>query len=213
MISYLKGKLFKKEDNKIVILTNGVGYDVFLPSIVRQAINGKKAGEDGDEITLYISYYHAERQPRPMLIGFNREAEREFFELFITVGDIGPTKAIKLISVPIHHIAQAIEERNAHFLVQIKGLGPKLADKIIAHLYGRVGKYALIKEPIARPEIGEKADISRQVLEVMVKQLGYGRNEAVKLIKAALQRNPQANTPEEIFEEVYRSQKIARSDV
>jgi len=208
MISYLEGKLFKKEDDRVVILAHGVGYEVFLPSIVRHAFDEKKAGEDGDEVKLYISYFHGERQPRPILIGFNKEAEKEFYELFITVGDIGPTKAIRLISLPIHEIARAVEERNARFLVQIKGLGPKLADKIIAHLYGKVGKYALIKDLAGGRRSPKKEDIAPQVLDVMVRQLGHKKSEAMKMIQAALQRNPEADTPEKVFEEVYRGQKI-----
>jgi len=47
-------------------------------------------------------------------------------------------------------------------------------------------------------------------VKVMVKQLGYKRNEAIGLFKAALQRSLSRN-PEELFEEVYRSQKIAES--
>jgi len=207
MISYLEGKLLKKEEGRAVILANGVGYEVLFPHIARQVFNGKKAGKDGDEVQLHIFYYQAERQPRPILVGFNKEAEKEFFELFITVGDIGPTKAIRLLTVPIYQIAQAIEERNTRFLVQIKGLGPKLADKIIAHLYGKVGKYALIKEPTAPISREDKEDITKQVLDVMVNQLGHKRTEAIHLIKEALRRNPQADSPEEIFEEVYRSQK------
>ena len=207
MISYLKGKLLKKEEGRVVILANGVGYEVFIPPIVRSAFNGKEAGEDGDEVTLFISYYHQERQPRPMLVGFNREAERDFFEEFVKVGNVGPTKAVRLISVPIHQIAQAIEERNAHFLVQMKGLGPKLADKIIAHLYGKVGKYALIKEPGSAVEgVEVTEDMVKQVVEVMVKQLGYKRTEASEMVKEALHRKPHFNSAEEIFEEVYRSQ-------
>jgi len=209
MISYLKGKLLKKEEGRVVILANGVGYEVFIPPIVHAALDGKKAGGDGDEITLFIPYYHSEKQQRPMLVGFNHEAEREFFEQFIKVGDIGPTKAVKLITVPISQIAQAIEERNAKFLVQIKGLGPKLADKIIAHLYGKVGKFALIKETGVEFKTEEKEDMVKQVLEVMVKQLGYKRKEALDMIKEALKNNPQVNSPEEIFEEVYRSRKVS----
>jgi Holliday junction resolvasome RuvABC DNA-binding subunit len=72
MISYLQGKLWKVEEDRVVIVTHGVGYDVMVPPIVRATFNGKRVGEDGDEVALYISYYHPERQPRPMLIGFNR---------------------------------------------------------------------------------------------------------------------------------------------
>jgi len=208
MISFLKGKLWKLEEDKVLILTNGVGYEVMVPPIVRATFNNKRAGEDGDEVALYISYYQSERQMRPMLIGFNREAEREFFEKLITVSDIGPAKAVKLITFPIHQLAQAIEERNSRFLVQIKGLGPKLADKIIAHLYGKMAKFALAIEPDS-PSLpaAKKDDYAKQVLEVMVQQLGYRRAEAIKMIQEALRRNPQVNSPEEIFEAVYRSQK------
>ena len=207
MISYLEGKLFKKTDDRIVILTHGVGYDVLLPPMVRESFNDKHAGSDGDEVSLHIFYYHPERQPRPTLVGFTNEAEKEFFELFTTVSDIGPMKATKLIAVPISQIAQAIEDRNPRFLTQIKGLGPKIADKIIAHLYGKVGKYALIRgeKSVFSAEIPEA--VTDQVLDVMVKQLGHKRPEALKLINEALERNPKAQTPEELFEEVYRSQK------
>ncbi|MBN2468693.1 MAG: Holliday junction DNA helicase RuvA [Deltaproteobacteria bacterium] len=214
MLGYLDGKLFKKEEDRVIIIVHGVGYEVFVPSIVRLALEGKKAGPDGDEVQLYISYYHGERQPRPMLVGFTNEAEKEFFELFITVGDIGPTKAVRLITLPINEIAKAIEERNARFLVQIKGLGPKLADKIIAHLYGKVGKYALIREAlVTEAPIRGKEDVAQQVLEVMVRQLGHKRSEARKMIQDALERVPQAQTPEEIFEEVYRSQRASSETV
>lgn len=208
MIRYLQGKLWKVEEDKVVIVTHGVGYEVMTPPIVRASFNGKKAGEDGDEVALYISYYHPERQPRPMLIGFNREAEREFFERLITVSDIGPTKAVKLITFPIHQMAQAIEERNTGFLVRIKGLGPKMADKIIAQLYGKMAKFALIVESEAPQSVPqEKENYAQQVLEVMVQQLGHKRAEALKMIQDALSRNPNLSTPEEIFEEVYRNQK------
>ena len=123
-----------------------------------------------------------------MLIGFNREAEREFFERLITVSDIGPTKAIKLITCPIHQFAQAIEERNSRFLVQIKGLGPKLADKRIAHLYGKMAKFALIIELETPPSLPqEKEDYAHQVLEVMVQRLGHKRAEALKMIQEAFE--------------------------
>lgn len=214
MIRYLKGTLLKKEEDRVVLLVGGIGYEVFIPPVVRSCFAGKEVGEDGGEVALFISYYHQERQPRPMLVGFDREAERDFFEEFVKVGNVGPTKAAKLISLPIHQIAQAIEERNAHFLVQMKGLGPKLADKIIAHLYGKVGKYALIKEPGIAAQEGEKTeDMVKQVVEVMVKQLGYKRTEASVMVKEALQRKPHLHSPEEIFEEVYRSQGEERRSV
>jgi Holliday junction DNA helicase RuvA len=53
----------------------------------------------------------------------------------------------------------------------------------------------------------EAVDLKKQVEEVLVKDLGHKLSEAQRLVKEAMQRNPNISTPEELFEEVYRGQK------
>ncbi len=206
MIRYIEGKLLKKEEDRVVVLANGVGYEILLPAIVRKTFNLKKAGEDGEVVKLYIYYHQTERQPRPLLIGFNFEPEKEFFEKFITVEDIGPPTAVKALVLPIPKIAKAIEERDTKTLESLKGIGRRTADKIIATLQGKVGKFALMREDQMPIEM-EVVDFKRQVEEVLVKDLGHKASEAQRLVKEALLRNPNITTPEELFEEVYRGQK------
>lgn len=206
MIRYIEGKLLKKEDDRVVVLTNGVGYEILLPPIVRRSFNGIKEGEDGETVRLHISYQQSERQPRPMLIGFNSEPEKEFFEKFITVGDIGPTTAVKALMVNIAQIARAIENRDGGAIQRLKGVGPRTADKIIAALHGKVGKFALMREGMF-PAVQETEDLSSQVEEVLVRDLGHRAPEARRMVEEALRRNPCISTPEELFEEVYRGQK------
>ena len=206
MIRYIEGKLLKKEEDRIVVLANGVGYEVLLPAIVRQTFNPKRAGEDGETVRLYIYYHQTERQPKPLLIGFNYEPEKEFFEKFIKVEDIGPPSAVKALVVPIPQIARAIEERDSKTLESLKGVGKRTADKIIATLQGKVGKFALMREDQILAE-EEVVDFKKQVEEVLVKDLGHKVSEAQRLIKEAMLRNPGITTPEELFEEVYRGQK------
>jgi len=189
-----------------VILANGIGYEVLLPAIVRQTFSAKKAGEDGDQVALHIFYHQSERQPKPMLVGFNHDVEKEFFEKFITVEDIGPTAAVKALVLPVPKIAQAIEERDIKTLTQLKGIGTRTAEKIVATLNGKVGKFALMREEVISITV-EPEDVRRQVEEVLVKQLGHKRGEALSMIQEALARNPQINSPEELFEEVYRNQR------
>jgi Holliday junction DNA helicase RuvA len=206
MIRYIEGKLLKKEEDRIVVLANGVGYEILLPAIVRQTFNSKRAGEDGELVRLYIHYHQTERQPKPLLIGFNVEPEKEFFEKFITVEAIGPPTAVKALILPIPQIAKAIEERDAKALERLKGIGKRTADKIIATLQGKVGKFALMREDeIQAPS--EVVDFAKQVEEVLVKDLGHKVNEAQRLVREAILRNPGITTPEELFEEVYRGQK------
>ena len=206
MIRYIEGKLFKKEEDRIVVLANGMGYEILLPAIVRQTFVSKRAGEDGDIVKLFIYYHQTERQPKPMLIGFNFEPEKEFFEKFITVEDIGPPTAVKALILPIPKIARAIEERDSKTLEGMKGVGKRTADKIIATLHGKVGKFALMIEDQI-PESPEIENFQKQVEDVLIKDLGHKVSEAQRLVKEAMMRNPAMTTPEELFEEVYRGQK------
>mgnify|MGYP001815678855 CR=1 FL=1 len=206
MISYLEGTLFKKSEEKIVILCHGIGYEVHLPAIVRQTYNSKNAGEDGDRIKLHIFYHQSERQPKPMLVGFNLDVEKEFFEKFIKVEAIGPIAAVKALVLPVNVIAQAIEERDVKTLERLKGIGKRTAEKIVATLNGKVGKFALVKEELI-PSTIEPEDLRRLVENVLVKQLGHKRSEALSMVDEALTKNPDISTPEELFEEVYRRQQ------
>ncbi|HHT9120360.1 MAG TPA: Holliday junction branch migration protein RuvA [Candidatus Hypogeohydataceae bacterium YC41] len=202
MIRYLKGTLLEKEEDRIVVLNGGVGYEVRLPFVVRAFYNTKEAGQ---EVELYISYQQSERQPKPLLIGFNTEAEREFFEKLITVDGIGPSKAIEALTMPVARIARAIEDKEISALEKLKGIGRRSAEKIVAELHGKVAKYALMTTeelPSLEPE-----DLRKQVEAVLVKQLGHKPAEASQLVIKALQRNPKLSTPEELFEEVYRGQR------
>jgi Holliday junction DNA helicase RuvA len=202
LIRYLKGTLQEKEEDRIVVLSGGVGYEVRLPFVVRAFFN---AIETGQEVELYISYQQSERQPKPLLVGFNTGAEREFFERLITVDGIGPSKAIEALTMPVARIARAIEDKDIAALGRLKGIGRRSAEKIVAELHGKVAKYALITSeemPVPEPE-----DLRKQVEAVLVKQLGHKAAEASQLIKEALQRNPKISTPEELFEEVYRGRR------
>ncbi len=205
MIRYLEGKILKKEDDRLLLLVNQVGYEVLLPAVVMESLKGHSVG---DAVTLYIYHQQTERQPKPVLIGFNLEAEREFFQYFISVEDIGALKAVKALNIPIRDIARAIEARDAGKLRQLKGIGERTAQKIIATLAGKMEKFALIRKT-DEPEPPTTADMTLQVLEVLVNQLGHKAADAKQMIAAALKRNAAIATPEALFDEVYRGEVIS----
>ena len=57
MIGYLEGILMKKEQDRILLLVNHVGYDILVPVVVMESLSQKAVG---DEVTLYIYYYQTE---------------------------------------------------------------------------------------------------------------------------------------------------------
>ena len=208
MIAYLEGGLLKKESDRIIIQVQQIGYEVLVPAFVMASLNAKALGET---ISLYIYYHQTERQPKPVLIGFNHEAEREFFERFISVEAIGPLKAVKALNCPVADIAGAIESKNVSFLKQLSGIGERMAQKIVATLQGKMGKFALIREDaLSAPAVEAEtdADLAQQVVEVLTGQLGHRPAEAKQMVDAALRRNPAIETPEALFEEVYRGEAV-----
>lgn len=204
MIAYLKGTLFRKEEDRILLLVNHVGYEVILPFFVMNTLERKAIGDD---LALFIYYHHTERQPAPILIGFNSEAEKEFFQQFISVEAIGPLKAVKALNRPISEIADAIESNNAGLLKDLKGIGSRTAQKIIATLGGKMAKFALSRGQ-ARPISGMPEKIVEKVLEVLVEQLGHKTAEARQMVSEALDRNSAITTPEELFDEIYRGNGV-----
>lgn len=202
MIGYIEGKLLKQEEDKVLILAGQVGYEIMLPAVVMDTLQAKSIGET---VAFYIYFHQTDRQPKPVLIGFNREVEKEFFQRFISVEDIGPLKAVKALSMPVREIAHAIETRDAAVLARLKGIGPRTAQKIIATLSGKMDKFALICKGEAAPPPAPE-DFVNLVLDVLIKQLGHKTPDAKRMVAEALRRDPAISTPEALFDEIYRGE-------
>ncbi|PYN34584.1 MAG: Holliday junction DNA helicase RuvA [Candidatus Rokuibacteriota bacterium] len=215
MIATLSGRLRRKLEDRVVVECGGLGYEVFLPPIALRQIERVAAGpgEKGSELELVI-YYHATRdQPRPVLIGFTSDLDKEFFEKLITVKDIGPMVAARALALPVGELAAAIARQDEKFLRGLPGVGPQKAKNMVAQLQNKVAKFALAREgapaePIAAAAAPVDADGLRELVwEIMVKQLGHRPSEASQLITDALRRRPTIMSPEELFDEIYRGQK------
>src|SRR5882672_866584 len=180
MIATLAGRLRRKLEDRVILECGGIGYEVFLPPIAFRQIEHITAGpgEKGSELELVV-YYHATRdQPRPVLIGFTSELDKEFFEKLITVKDIGPMVAARALALPVAELADAL---------------------------ARAGAAA---EPVDVAPGALDADGLRELVwEIMVKQLGHRPSEASQLITDALRRRPSIMSPEELFDEIYRGEK------
>ena len=137
MISHLTGALSKKHDGRqaIEISVNGVGYEVFLPTFVWRSLEETPLGS---EVSLEIFYHVPERQPTPLLVGFTRDVERDFFRKLVEVPDLGPTKAMRALVFSVSTIATWIEQGDERALKSLPGIGERLAKTMVAHLKGKV---------------------------------------------------------------------------
>ena len=206
MISRISGKLIDKSEDFIILDVNGVCYEVLIPGAIMNCLNDKI---DGNGIISLITYHYFQIEPSrgyPFLIGFLNEIEREFFEKFITVSGIGPKAACKALKMPISVIAQAIDTGDISILKSLPGIGMQRAREIIAKLQGKVGKFGLIQDRTGGSAINPsrgKDTIKEEALDVLL-QLQYKKFEAENMIEAALRRNTDINTAEELLNEVYK---------
>ena len=202
MIYQIKGRLIKKEENRVVVDVAGIFYEISVPKTVSQRL-----GKDNEEVILVIYHYFNLDKNRgtPVMVGFIEELERDFFEKFISVSGVGPKAALKAFDKPVARIAQAIEEGDDSFLQGLAGIGKQRAKQIIAHLQGKVGRFALIKEgqPFIEPLGKEVVAEAKEIL----KRLQYKSSEANSMIKRALEQKPQIDSSEELLNEIYRQRK------
>jgi len=212
VIASLSGRVRRKLEDRIILECGGIGYEVFLPPIVFRQLENLHAGDgDGASALSLVTHYHATRdQPRPVLIGFTDELDKEFFEKLITVKDMGPMVAARALAMPIGEIAAAVARQDEKYLRSLPGIGPQKAKNIVAQLQGKVAKFALARDgqtpaaPLPKaPEPGDET-VKEMVWEVLVKQLGHRPTEASQLIADAFKRRPDLVTAEELFDEIYR---------
>lgn len=203
MICSIKGKLKKKNENSITIETNGLYYEIVIPKSVFLRLD-KNIDEDIQLITYH--YLNIDKNKGlPVLIGFLEELEKNFFEKFIGVSGVGPKAAIRAFDRPVSIIAKAIEDGDIEFLKTLAGVGKQKAKHIVAHLQGKVGRFALIKEEETAQYNGKLA--KREVLEEakeILKRLQYNSKEAEDMIKKVLRLKPQIDSVEEFLNEIYR---------
>jgi len=178
VIAYLRGRLFEKHPNRIVIDVNGVGYDVFVPLSTFYGL-----GDPGSDIAVRI-HTHV-REDALTLYGFATRLEQELFERLIGVSGIGPKLALAVLSgiEPIELI-RAIERGDVARLTAIPGVGKKTSERIVLELKDRLPR-AQVAAVAAGAGVPEAPALRDDVLSALV-NLGYHRPLAEKAVDAAI---------------------------
>ncbi len=212
MISHLAGKLAKRHEERqaIELSVGGVGYEVYLPTFVWRAVEETPIGE---ELELEIYYHVPERQPTPMLVGFTREVEREFFKKLVEVPELGPMKAMRALVFSVSTIATWVERGDERSLRTLPGVGERLAKTMVAHLKGKVVEDALLQdEGFAAPPPKEGPPSLSEMQQLAIaglERLGYKEAEASRWVEQVARDGEPADA-EEIIRAVFalRSQEI-----
>jgi Holliday junction DNA helicase RuvA len=182
VIAHLRGRIFEKHPNRLVLDVNGVGYDVFVPLSTFYGL-----GEPGAETALRI-HTHV-REDALVLYGFATLLEQELFERLIGVSGIGPKVALAVLSgIEPLDLIRAIERGDLARLTAIPGVGKKTSERIVLELKDRLprAQVAAVAAGAAVPEPSTPRD---DVLSALV-NLGYHRPLAEKAVESAIKAQP-----------------------
>lgn len=189
MIEYLRGKLAELEPTMATVDCMGVGYGVNITLNTYAAIQGK------EDVKLWI--YESIREDAYQLWGFSTKVEREVFLLLITVSGIGANTARMILStLSPQELCNIISSGNAKMLTQVKGIGPKAAQRIIVDLGDKIMALAA---DASMPQGGGKntgvATMNNEVMDEAIQaltMLGFSPAPTSKVVSKILTDEPSA---------------------
>jgi Holliday junction DNA helicase RuvA len=131
MIGYLQGRPLRVESDHLVLLVQGVGYELHCSAQTLDELAGRSFVE------LWV-FTHV-REDALQLFGFSTELEKSLFLSLLKVNGIGPKSALNICSgAKAHQIVQWIEESNVGALTKLPKVGKKSAEQIILTLQGKL---------------------------------------------------------------------------
>lgn len=171
MYDFLSGRIVVRKPDYAVIDVGGVGYRVEIPL----STYDKLPREGSVKLHTYLRVSDDDLR----LYGFATERERELFlKLVGSVQQLGPSKAITILSsVAPEALAKAIDDEDLAFLRNIKGIGEKIANRLIVELKGKL--------PSAAGNAGADSSTSKDAVAALV-TLGYDRRQAEEAVRRAL---------------------------
>jgi len=175
MIARLTGKLAEAAADHAVIDVQGVGYQVLASGRTLDAL-----GPVGGDVMLLTELQV--REDGWTLFGFGSAGEREAFRQLTSVQGVGGRVALAILSVlDPAELAAAISRGDKAMVSRANGVGPKLAQRIVNELAGKLGSPALAGALGAAPPRG---GVAADALSALA-NLGFKPAEASAAVAAA----------------------------
>ena len=194
MIEYIKGILTELNPTEAVIEAAGVGYGIAITLPGYSALVGKEepsaASHQPSEVKLFIT--EIIREDVHEVYGFVTKAERQLFELLLTVSGVGAATARMIMSAfSAEELRMLIATGNAKAMAKVKGLGPKTAQRIIVDLKDKAIELepsAVSDQPSALFEV-EENPVKAEAISALT-MLGFASAASGKAVDKILKAQP-----------------------
>jgi len=209
VITRISGKLVRLGEGDLSLAVGPFEYEVLIPEFARRQLQSR-IGEEVSFCTIeYLEGNPAHGKLTPRLIGFPSEVEREFFDLFCSVDGVGVKKALRSMVRPVREVATTIEEQDIKGVSALPGIGPALAERIIAKLRRKMPKFALLVAQGEPTAADVEQDVVRETYDVLI-TLGHTERDARRLLDAALAEKKKYKDVESLLQAVWTQSHGAR---
>lgn len=182
MIGFLTGKIISSKPTRVVLDVNGVGYIVGISINTFEKISGKETA------SLFI--HTSVKEDSISLYGFYTEAEKEMFELLISISGIGPKIALSLLSgIQTDDLKNAIQSADISRIIAVPGIGRKTAERLVLELRTKVDQ---VKD---EGTIAIPLSIKSEAVSAL-STLGYNSKIAENMVRIILQSQPSLSLEE-----------------
>ena len=191
MITQIRGMLRSVGEEELTLAVEPIEVEVAIPESARRQLQAKVGEMVGLHTLFYIEGNTMGGRMTPRLVGFLSTIDREFFEIFCSVDGVGVRKALRAMVRPTRELAQTIQEQDVKTLATYPGIGEAMAERIVAKLRRKVGKFALIvAQEAAKGEANgvlenAEPDVIRDTYAALV-SVGHSESQARQAIDRVL---------------------------
>lgn len=204
MYDYIKGELIFKSPSAAVIENNGIGYKFLINARSYSALP-----EIGEEAKIYSKLVH--REDSMYLAGFKQKEDRAVFDILTSVSGIGVKVGMILLEeFSGSELINAVLDGDYKLISRAKGVGPKLAQKIVLELKGKLTNNDIISN-IIEDKVQSLSDSASKVSKETIKEvqsilqsLGYSQNEYMAAIEHSA-KLLSADSSEELLKETLKT--------
>lgn len=202
MYDYIKGSLTNKTSNSkgffaTLETANGIGY---LFEITARDYSSLCNLEENYKF--YTVLIH--REDKMSLCGFSKREDRDIFNILTSVSGVGSKMALTLLDeFASSELIGFVIEGNYKELTRAKGVGPKLAQKIILELKDKLMNYKET-EPIVINTVTKQDSQAIDDAQMVLISLGYEKDEIKSAMSKATIILKENSTAEDILKETLK---------
>ena len=199
MYDYISGKFTYKTANSkgcfVTVESMGIGYRF---EVIPRDFD--KLSDLGIDVKMYSHLLH--REDKMSFCGFLKREERDIFSTLTSVSGVGSKMALTLLdSFDVSDLVGFVLDGNYKELTRAKGVGPKLAQKIILELKDKMTSYQGVAQNSNSGKRLSNTNPNIEDARSVLLSLGYSEDETVQAIEKTFTKLSTDASAEDILKE------------